>query len=112
MPILLYNGEGPWDAPVSLRDWIHPGPAALNQHLSTLDYVFLDENPMRSLDWADERNLAGAIFRLEQSRGERDLKAAVDVLYERLGPRSRPTWPGPSPSGSARSCCLPACPTP
>ena len=79
------NGADPWTAPVSLSDIIHPGPAALAPHLPTLQYVFLDEHRMTTSGDQLQQNLAAAIFQLEQSRNEHDLKRAVDAVHAWLG---------------------------
>ena len=42
-PIVIYNGNKPWDAPQSMRELIVPVPKALRNYLPDLRYFVLDE---------------------------------------------------------------------
>ena len=69
LPIVLYNGDQPWTAPLSLRRIIAPGPAALRRLQPTASYLFLDENHLPTAPGLALHNLSAAIFALEQSQG-------------------------------------------
>jgi predicted transposase YdaD len=66
LPIVLYNGLQPWNAPIQLRELIASPLAALNAFQPSLSYLFLDENRIPVADGVALRNLVAAIFALEQ----------------------------------------------
>jgi hypothetical protein len=41
VPIVLYNGEPPWDAPREVAELIAPGPAGLERYRPQLRYLLL-----------------------------------------------------------------------
>ena len=84
LPVVLYNGERRWRAPVDTASCIAPGPDALSEHIPHMRMVLLDEPRMRLSDLAAERNLATAVFALEQSRSVADIKRVVDALADWL----------------------------
>jgi predicted transposase YdaD len=69
LPIVLYNGDRPWTAPLTLRPLITPSPAFLTALQPELAYRFLDENRVPTTGGPLLRNLSAAIFALEQSGG-------------------------------------------
>lgn len=91
LPIVLYNGEDRWRAPLTVRDCIQPGPEALNAYLPEHRYVFLDEGRMQVSERLAERNLAAAVFTLEQSRTPADMRRVVDALHGWLGEERQET---------------------
>jgi hypothetical protein len=83
VPVVLYNGEPTWDAPLELEELILPieGLAAFRPKSR---YLLLDEQRL-ALDEAEStRNLAAMLFRLEQSRTPKDIKVVVARLAEWL----------------------------
>ena len=67
LPMVLYNGDGPWTAPRNIREAIGPVPAVIEPFLPHLPYLLLDEVRMALKPAEEERNLAAAVFKLEQS---------------------------------------------
>jgi hypothetical protein len=76
VPLVLYNGDDPWTAPRDIRAAIGPVPAVVEPFLPHLPYLLLDEVRMALKPAAEERNLAAAVFRLEQTS---DLRQQVRV---------------------------------
>ena len=83
LPIVLYNGERPWTAPIDVRDLIAPVGPALEPYQPTQRYRVVDERHIAGddLPW---RNLMATVIRLEASRSPKDLEQVVDALREAL----------------------------
>lgn len=98
LPIVLYNGDQPWTAPVELRGLLAPAPAFLARYQPQARHLFLDQNRVPTGPGWRLRNLASAIFALEQSndlagqnrvlkalrgwlRHRPDLKEAIGTWY-------------------------------
>jgi predicted transposase YdaD len=86
LPLVLYNGYAPWGAAREISELIEEVPGGLEQYRPRLRYCLLDEMRMADSELGSLRNLAAAMFRLEQSRGteamERVLEAASEWLRE------------------------------
>ena len=72
IPIVLYNGEAKWTAPVEVAELIAPGPPELARFRPRLSFLLIDEL-RRSDDPVPADNLAKAIFGLEASRSEAEM---------------------------------------
>ncbi len=100
LPIVLYNGDQPWTAPTELRELLAPAPTFLSRYQPQARHLFLDENRVPTSGDRLLRNLAAAIFALEQSDdlegqnrvlkalrawlgGRHDLKQAIGTWYAR-----------------------------
>jgi hypothetical protein len=66
LPLVLYNGEQLWTAPTDLSKLIAAYPASLATYQPRLSYLLLDEVRMAMSQHLAVRNLAGAVFALEQ----------------------------------------------
>lgn len=85
LPMVLYNGQRRWNAPVVLNEMIEPCPETLAIYQPNIRYLLLDEGQLKDEDLsALERNLVAAIFRLENSKTfpavVRIIKAASQLL--------------------------------
>jgi hypothetical protein len=67
LPIVLYNGDDPWTAPVALRGLLTPSIPAVDRHQPDFAYLFLDENrlPVRGRSYL--HNVMAGIAALEQN---------------------------------------------
>ena len=80
LPIVLYNGEKPWDAPLELYQLYFPAPQELQQYQPRMRYWLLEERMLiEQAECIGVRNLAAAIFRLEFSSEPSDVR---NVLLE------------------------------
>ena len=78
-PIVLYNGNSPWNAPVELSDIIHSFHQELNSYQPTYKYYILDEKRISSQDVRKAKGGASYIVRVEQDNNkERIVEIAVD----------------------------------
>jgi hypothetical protein len=69
LPIVLYNGEQPWWAKTSLEELIAPNlPEPLLRWQPQMRYLLLDEQRLGETALVGQRNVAAALFRLENSR--------------------------------------------
>ena len=59
---------------------VAPGPAGLEAYCPHLRYVLLAENAYQEAELASLRNLAAALFRLENSRTPTDLRKVLEFM--------------------------------
>ena len=86
LPIVLYNGEKRWWARQSLAELSEPDlPAALARYQPRLRYLLLEERAYDEQELAGLRNVAAALFRLENSRRAEDIERVLAALVEWLG---------------------------
>ena len=84
LPIVLYNGDQRWNAPLGLAELMEPLPKRLQRYSPRLDYVLLDEGAYTEAELAPLKNLVALVFRLENSRTPYDILQVVDRLIEWL----------------------------
>jgi len=78
LPIVLYNGERRWRAPVTLTDLLPKVPAFLAPLQPQMRYVLIDEGAVPADTLARlPRNLVAAIFRLEQPQSPEEVQRLV-----------------------------------
>ena len=83
LPVVLYNGNRPWRAPLRLETLFVPVPRELRRHLPRLTYRLLDERRLDLDRPALQQNTTAALFRIETNeppalpRLFRDLEALV-----------------------------------
>jgi hypothetical protein len=80
LPIVLYNGSRRWDAPVDVADLVVPMPGGLEAYRPRLKYFLLDEGSYADSELAPLRNLAAALFRMENSRTPQDVERVLAAL--------------------------------
>ena len=85
LPVVLYNGEDPWEAADEVSELIQPVDGALASYRPRLRHYVLDERHAGEDDLPG-RNLVTAVIRLEQSRFLSDLIPVTEILQDR--PRS------------------------
>ena len=84
LPLVLYNGERPWQAPLALDKLIHPAPAGLEPYRPQLSYLLLDEGRYDPQELSSLNNLVAALFRLENSRTAQDIQEVLAHLLDWL----------------------------
>ena len=80
LPIVLYNGENRWWAPLELSELIQAVPEAAQPYVPRLRYRLIDEGSYSAEELEERQNLVGALFGLEKSRRREDLKRWLDRL--------------------------------
>ncbi len=80
LPVVLYNGQRPWTAAVEVADLIAPGPVGLERYRPRLRYLLIEELAYADADLAAMRNLAAALFRLENSRDPEQIREVLTAL--------------------------------
>jgi hypothetical protein len=80
LPVVLYNGERPWQAPRDALELFFPLPPSLQRHAPRTRYLLLDARRDPILETAGADNLVSLLWRLERSR----TPEAVEALLERL----------------------------
>ena len=81
LPIVIYNGEGRWNAATDIRDLFPPAPARLVGYVPRHRYLLIE---LQALDPAflPRRNVLSMIARLEQARSLEQLEELVVRLAE------------------------------
>ncbi|MBF0562293.1 MAG: Rpn family recombination-promoting nuclease/putative transposase [Alphaproteobacteria bacterium] len=81
LPIVLYNGDRPWDAPTELTDLITlPPDSALWHWQPRVRYYLLDESAFPRDDLARRESLAALLFRLEHCHEPDELVGLIDEV--------------------------------
>ena len=86
LPIVLYNGEANWWAATSLEELSEPDlPVQLRRYQPQMRYLLIEEQRYEDTELAGLRNVAAALFRLENSRAAEDIERVLGTLVEWLG---------------------------
>ena len=81
LPIVLYNGERRWRAPISLAELLPKPPAFLAPLQPQMRYLLIDEGAIPAETLARlPRNLVAAIFKLEQPQTPDAVQALVTEI--------------------------------
>ena len=83
VPIVLYNGERQWAAPLQVAELVESIPGQ-ERHVPRFEILVIDEVhlPRKSLVPLD--NPVAGVFQLEQSRGVEEIRRIIDSLLEIL----------------------------
>lgn len=84
LPIVLYNGYALWGAPREMADLIQPVPGGLTAYRPRLRYLLLDVGRVDIPEAG--KNVAAALFRMEQSPGPDDMGRILTDLRTWLRP--------------------------
>jgi len=84
VPIVLYNGDRKWNAPVEISDLIHPHFSGLDRFRPRLSFLLLDESQFADKE-LPEYNLVSALFRLENSQSKEEIDEVLNLLIYWLG---------------------------
>ncbi len=88
LPLVLYNGDTEWNAAREVSELFVEMPEELARYQPRMPYLLIDEQRLRQSDLESIRNLAAALFRLEQSRGPEDMFQVTDALADWLRDRT------------------------
>jgi predicted transposase YdaD len=77
VPIVLYNGSPAWRAAQQVADCYGPSLPGLESYRPTLRYHLIDEARLKLHPLPEVRNLAEALFGVEQSQ---TLKSTIDIM--------------------------------
>jgi len=78
LPIVLYNGDKEWTAPVRVRDLIESVPGEMARFRSPLEYLLLEERRYPKKDLKAGPNLVSLLFRLAQSADAGEICKVLD----------------------------------
>lgn len=84
LPIVLYNGETPWQAVTNIGELIDQPPGGLEHYRPSLQYLLLDENAYADAPLPQVRNLVSALFGLENSRSPENMQQLLERLIDWL----------------------------
>ncbi|WP_019589891.1 MULTISPECIES: Rpn family recombination-promoting nuclease/putative transposase [unclassified Thioalkalivibrio] len=80
LPVVLYSGSRRWQAPEEVAELIETVPGGLERYRPQLRYLLLDESRFRDDGLPEVRNLAAALFALENSRRPEDMERVLERL--------------------------------
>ena len=83
LPVVVYNGETPWQAVREVSELVQPVDEALTPYQPVQRHYVLDERHIEADD-LPSRNLVTAVVRLERSRSESDLIRVSEMVAECL----------------------------
>lgn len=84
LPIVLYNGEQPWQAVTDIGELIDRVPGGLERYRPSLEYLLLDESAYADTPLPEVRNLVSALFALENCRSPEDMQHLLERLIDWL----------------------------
>jgi hypothetical protein len=67
LPLVLYNGDERWTAPVNVAELIEPVPGRLARYTPRLAYLLIDESSYADTELQEARSFCAALFELERS---------------------------------------------
>ena len=82
LPIVIYNGEERWWAPLEVAELIE---AVSEPDLPRLRYRVIDEGSYAPASSKKLRNLAAILFRLEKSREREEIQRGIHEFADHLG---------------------------
>jgi len=83
LPLVLYNGQKEWNAPISITELIQDIAGGLAAYRPNFQYLLLEENKF-AIDNLPARNLISAVFQLEKSQYPEDIRTVVSSLIQWL----------------------------
>lgn len=89
LPIVLYNGETPWNAQQVLATLIETPPGPLADYRSQQRYMVIDEIRVAERGKLPAVNLCSALFELEASRTPERVLAVIQALIAWLAVREQ-----------------------
>jgi len=84
LPIVLYNGDEPWQAATDIIELIPKTPGIVSDYLPKLKFLLIAENSYQSQDLAGMKNLMAAVIRFERPDDSQSLLGLIDDLQEWL----------------------------
>lgn len=84
LPLVLYNGVRRWRAPTNTADVIEPVPGGLECYRPCFEYLVIDESRYKDDPLPEIRNLAAALFALENSQTPADVERVLGALIHWL----------------------------
>ena len=84
LPIVLYNGDGPWTAKTNIADLIPKAPGLLAKYVPQVEYLLIDESQYAVAELAKMKNLVAAAIRFERPESEAALLALIRQVNEWL----------------------------
>ncbi len=83
-PLVLYNGERKWTAPLELCELIDSIPGQIHLYQPNIRYALLEERAFEGEPLPEVKNLVSALFGLENSKKPEDIQRILTALIEWL----------------------------
>lgn len=82
LPIVLYNGEGPWDAPTDIAAMLPDVPGLVGDYLPKLKYLLLDSGRISKEQLRAMRNPVAVLMQLEEAETQQEVGELIDKLAD------------------------------
>lgn len=82
LPIVLYNGEGPWDAPTDIAAMLPDVPGLVGEYLPKLKYLLLDSGRIGKEQLRAMRNPVAVLMQLEEAETQQEVGELIDKLAD------------------------------
>jgi hypothetical protein len=86
IPIVVYNGRGPWGVPQELSELIEPMDPSAEMYLPRLRYKLVDEGSYPREELERRESPVASLFQIEKSRSWDDVLSSVSRLRQHLRP--------------------------
>ena len=80
LPIVIYNGEATYTAPLDMAELVADGPEELQAYRPSLRYLLIDERRLSVESLAGLKNVAAMLFRLDLCDRPEDLVPILEEL--------------------------------
>ena len=77
LPIVLYNGEHPWNAPINVKDLVIHISSDLDKYVPDLRYCLIDEGCFSKEELIGLKNLSALLFQLEAGETDEELNSVI-----------------------------------
>jgi hypothetical protein len=84
LPIVLYNGQNPWNAPLNVGELVAPVHSKLAKYQLDQEYFLLDEGRISQFLLENAKGGAGYLFRFERAKDAESVIALYHDFMNRL----------------------------
>jgi predicted transposase YdaD len=85
VPMVIYNGRGAWQAPLDVRELIHPVQDSLKPFIPSFRYWLLDENRISKAELGGvDLNLVRELIAFEMCTTPEEIRARIADLIQKL----------------------------
>jgi hypothetical protein len=85
IPIVLYNGLGPWGTPLDLAELIERFDSSAKTYVPHLRYKLVHEAAYREEELGEKESPVADLFRLERSQSWEDVRFQIGRLRKHVG---------------------------
>ena len=84
LPIVIYNGRSPWNAPQHMEGLFAPMPERIKRFCPNQEYFLLDESAVPASDLENKNSLISFVIRMEQANSVEEMQVLTRQLADTL----------------------------